>query len=138
MKGQTPMRHSVHTNAAPSPAGPYSQAIVLDSSLVFVSGQGAADPTTGDWASSTIDGQTRQVFANIEAILKQAGCSMQDVVKVSVFLSDMADFQGMNEVYRTRFAEPYPARTTVRAGLADGLLIEVDVIAVLQPAGGDE
>ena len=124
------MIRAIQTEAAPVPSGPYSQAIVVNDQLVFVAGQGAADPKTGKWASDEITGQTRQVFDNIEAILREANASMKDVVKVSVFLSDMAHFQAMNEVYKTRFEPPYPARTTVQAGLAEGLLIEVDVIAV--------
>ena len=123
-------RQEVQTAEAPLPAGPYSQAIRVPGQLVFVAGQGATDPATGKWASDEITGQTRQVFDNIEAILRAAGATMADVVKVSVFLARMEDFQAMNEIYKTRFEKPYPARTTVQAGLAAGLLIEVDVIAL--------
>jgi 2-iminobutanoate/2-iminopropanoate deaminase len=125
------MKRQVETKSAPNPAGPYSQAIIIENSI-FVAGQGAVDPATGKLVSSEIQEQTEQVFNNIEAILNEAHSSLDNVVKVSVFLSDMANFSAMNEIYAKRFNPPYPARTTVQAGMGEGMLIEVDVIAYRQ------
>lgn len=122
------MKEAVQTQSAPTPAGPYSQAIVLEN-LIFVAGQVAVDPATGELVSGEIQEQTEQVFNNIESILEQAQSDLDNVVKVSVFLTDMANFAAMNAIYARRFRPPYPARTTVQAGMGPGMLIEVDVIA---------
>jgi 2-iminobutanoate/2-iminopropanoate deaminase len=122
------MKEAVQTQSAPTPAGPYSQAIVLEN-LIFVAGQVAVDPATGELVSGEIQEQTEQVFNNIEAILGEAQSGLDNVVKVSVFLTDMANFAAMNAIYARRFRPPYPARTTVQAGMGPGMLIEVEVIA---------
>jgi len=111
---------------APSPAGPYSQAIVAGD-FVFVAGQRPADPATGA-IPDTIQGQTEQVIRNIRSILAEAGCTLADVVRSTVYLSDIGNFAAMNEIYRQYFSEPFPARTTISCTLR-GILIEIDVIA---------
>ncbi|MDP4109219.1 MAG: Rid family detoxifying hydrolase [Bacillota bacterium] len=121
------MKKSVKTTSAPVPAGPYSQAIVTEHNI-YVAGQGPAAPETG-LVPQGIEAQTRQVLKNIEAILKAAGSSIENVVKVSAYLSDMADFEQFNRVYKEFFNEPYPVRTTVGVQLVN-ILVEVDVIAV--------
>ena len=114
----------------PAPAGPYSPAVVFER-LVFVSGQGARDPQTGQMAGLGIEIQTEQVLRNIEAILQAAGSSLQHVLKCSVFLIDINEFQRMNEVYARMFGAHRPARTTVQAAAlpAEGLRVEIDCIA---------
>ena len=124
------MKTELRTAQAPQPSGPYSQGILFDQRFVFVAGQGAGDPATGKWVSDDFTRQAEQTLANVQAILEAAGCTMADVVKVGVFLTDLANFPALNEVYRRFFQAPYPARTTVQAGMAPGLLIEVDAIAI--------
>jgi 2-iminobutanoate/2-iminopropanoate deaminase len=125
------MRKLIYTEKGAKPVGPYSQAIVADGPLVFVSGQGPVDPKTGTFDKSDIAAQTRQVFENITVLLEAAGTSWANVVRVGVFLSDMSNFAAMNEVYRTYVMEPYPARTTVQAQLPGGIGVEIDCIAVV-------
>lgn len=115
------------SEGAPNPAGPYSHAIRAGD-FVFVSGQGPHAKERGQMAAGFED-QARQVFKNIRLVLESAGSSLEDVVKVSVYLADLANFKTMNDVYREVFKEPYPVRTTVQAGLLGGIGIEVDVIA---------
>jgi 2-iminobutanoate/2-iminopropanoate deaminase len=126
------MKKEIRSENAPNPTGPYSQGILFDEQLVFVSGQTALDPDTGAIVGKDISEQTDQIFDNIEAILSEVSCNLSDVLKVSVFLSDFSDFGSMNQVYSSRFQAPYPARTTVKAGLAAGVLVEIDVIAAKQ------
>jgi 2-iminobutanoate/2-iminopropanoate deaminase len=122
------LKQLVRTPNAPQPLGPYSQGVKAGN-LLFVAGQGAADPKTGQMAEG-IETQTRQTLANIKGIVEAAGFSMRDVVKVSIFLKSMDDFKKVNEVYKTFFPEDPPARTTVEAKLpAQGMLIEIDAIA---------
>ena len=115
------------TNNAPSPAGPYSQGLITEH-LVFVSGQRPADPATGE-VKQGVKEQTRQVLTNIESVLKEAGCTLADLVRTTVYLSDISYFNEMNEVYREMVPEPFPTRTTFGAQLR-GILIEIDAIAV--------
>ena len=125
------MREAVATERAPKAIGPYSQAIKAGS-LMFCSGQIPLDPATGAMVEGDIAAQTRQVFANIAAILQAAGTSFDRVVKTTVFLADMNDFAAMNEVYATFFTSPAPARSTVAAaGLPRNARIEIEVIAQL-------
>jgi len=127
------MKKAVHTDKAPKAIGPYSQAIMANG-LIFVSGQIPIDPEKGEIVSSTIEEQAHQVFKNIKAILEEAGSSMADVVKATVYLSDMNDFARMNTVYAQYFPEPYPARAAFQvARLPRDVKIEVEVIA-LAPA----
>lgn len=120
----------------PAPGGPYSLSRTTGTGIVFVAGQTATDPLTGKLVAGGIAQQTLQVLDNIAAILDIEECDLDDVVKVSVFLSDMSDFTAMNRVYESRFTKPYPVRTTVAAGLSAGVLIEVDVVAVRREPEG--
>ena len=123
------MRQAIATESAPEAIGPYSQAIRAGS-LLFCSGQIPLDPKTGALIDGDIATQTRQVLANIGAILQAAGTSFDRVVKTTVFLADMNDFASMNEVYATYFTAPAPARSTVAAaGLPRGAQVEIEVIA---------
>jgi 2-iminobutanoate/2-iminopropanoate deaminase len=117
------------TSAAATAIGPYSHGIDAGS-LVFCSGQTPLDPTTGELRTGGVGAQTDQCFDNLFAVLESAGLGPNDVMKVNVFLTDMADFSAMNEIYATRFHEPFPARTTVAvAGLPLGAAIEIELIA---------
>jgi 2-iminobutanoate/2-iminopropanoate deaminase len=121
----------VHSAAAPAAIGPYSQAIV-HGGLVYCSGQIALDPATGVLVSTDVAGETRQVLANLEAVLAAAGAKPSDVLKTTVFLVDMADFPAMNEVYAPFFAPHKPARATVAvAGLPRGVRVEIECVAAV-------
>ena len=124
-------RDIVKTDAAPQALGPYSQAIKANG-FVFVSGQTALDPRTGQMVGQDIKTQTRRVLDNIKAVLQAAGTSLDHVVRCSVFLKDMNDFGPMNEEYGSYFKELPPARTTVQvAKLPRDGLVEIDAIALL-------
>ena len=116
----------IRTDNAPSPAGPYSQGIVAGD-YIFVAGQRPVDPKTG-YIPEDIQGQTRQVIKNIESILAEHGATLGDVVRSGAYLSDLANFSAMNEVYSEMFPKPYPARTCIGTSLR-GILVEIDVIA---------
>jgi len=121
-------REVVKTANAPQPIGPYSQGIVADGFL-FVSGQGAMDPKTGNLVGTDIESQTRQTLTNLRNIVEASGMSMRDLVRVSIYLKNMQDFKRMNEVYKSFFSESPPARTTIQAELPlPGMLIEIDTI----------
>jgi len=127
MDGKTVVR----TERAPAPfqGAPYSQAIKAGG-FVFVSGQLALAPGASEMAGSTIGEQTEQVFDNLEAILAEAGSGLDRIVKTTVFLTDLDDFPGMNEVYARRVGESPPARATVEVGaLPSGALVEIEAIA---------
>jgi 2-iminobutanoate/2-iminopropanoate deaminase len=120
----------VATDVAPKAIGPYSQAIVTDG-LVFSAGQVALDPRSGELVGKTTAEQTEQVLQNLKAVLAAAGTSLDNVVKTTVYLADMADFAQMNEVYAKHFGSHKPARSTVQAaGLPKAARVEIDVIAV--------
>lgn len=121
----------VHTDNAPQAIGPYSQAIVAGN-MVYTAGQIALDPTTMEVVAGGVAVQTEQVFKNLIAVLEAAGSSLQAVVKTTVFLSDMAHFGAMNEVYGRYFGEHRPARSTVAAaGLPKNVDVEIEVVAVI-------
>jgi 2-iminobutanoate/2-iminopropanoate deaminase len=123
------MRHAISTPSAPAAIGPYSQAIRAGA-LLFLSGQIPLDPATGNLVEGGVEAQTRQVFKNIEAILKAGGTSFDGVVSATVYLADMNDFGKMNEIYATYFSSPAPARATVQvARLPKDCLVEIQVIA---------
>lgn len=124
-------RSAVVAPDAPEAIGPYSHAIEATGRFVFLSGQTPLDPSTGLLVAGDVTAQARQVFANLTAVLEAAGLSLDDVVKVTVFLTDMADFEAMNAVYATVFSAPFPARTTVAvAGLPRGARIEIELTAL--------
>jgi 2-iminobutanoate/2-iminopropanoate deaminase len=122
-------REVIVTDKAPIPVGPYSQAIKAGN-LIFVAGQGPIDPRTRQIIGNTIEEQTEATLKNIKAILEEAGSSMEDVVKVTVYLSSMEDFDAMNKVYSRFFREKPPARTTIQAKLWRNIMVEIDAIAV--------
>jgi 2-iminobutanoate/2-iminopropanoate deaminase len=121
---------AITTPEAPAPVASYSQA-VRAGNILQVAGQGPVDPSTGEFAGTSIGEQTRQVLANIRAILRAGGADFADVVMMRVYLSDGRDFAGMNEVYGSVIPAPFPARTTVYVGLPAGMLVEIDALAVL-------
>lgn len=120
-------KKQIITANAPSPVGPYSQGIAVDR-FVFVAGQRPADPKTGEIAEG-IAAQTRQVIENLASVLEAAGSSLEDVVRSTVYLSDIKYFAEMNAVYEKLMPKPYPARTTIGTQLR-GILVEIDVIAI--------
>jgi 2-iminobutanoate/2-iminopropanoate deaminase len=123
------MKEILISAEAPAPAGPYSPGLLVGD-WIFLSGQGGFDPATGELASDNIAGQTAQVFRNVEALLRSAGAGLDDVVSCLVHLSDLALFDAFNASYEKQFPGPArPVRTTVRADLVAGMLVEVTVIA---------
>ena len=120
----------VHAPNLPAPVGPYSPAVTLDR-LIFVSGQGATNPATGELAGADVEAQTAQCLENVRAILQAAGSDLPHVLRCGVFLADIADFPKMNAVYARMFGDHRPARTTIQAaGLpGQGLRVEIDCIA---------
>ena len=123
---------AVRTENAPAPfqGAPYSQAIEANG-LVFVSGQLGLKPDHAEMVGDTIEEQTRQVFDNLEAILTEAGTGLDRIVKTTVFLQSLDDFQGMNSVYAERVGDTPPARSTIEvAGLPSGALVEIEAIAL--------
>ena len=121
----------ISTENEPGAIGPYSQA-VKTGDLVFCSGQIPIDPETGDFVSGGVGEQTEQVLRNLNAVLKAAGASLDNVVKTTVFLADMNDFVAMNEIYTRYFSDNKPARATVQAArLPRDARVEIDCIAIL-------
>jgi 2-iminobutanoate/2-iminopropanoate deaminase len=115
---------------AAAATGAYSPGLVVGN-LVFVSGQGPLDPATGRIAGDGIEAQTERTLANVAAVLAATGAGLADVVKATVHLADMGQWSRFDAVYRRAFAAPFPTRTTVQSGLWGGILVEIDVIAVL-------
>jgi endoribonuclease L-PSP, putative len=121
-------RQEVSTPEAPAAIGPYSQAIAIDG-FVFCSGQAGLDPITGQLVSG-IEDQTERTMLNLEAVLAAAGVSMADVVKTTIFLTDLASFSMVNAIYSRHIVEPAPARSTVQvAALPRSALVEIEAIA---------
>lgn len=119
----------IATSDAPQAIGPYSQA-VQTGDLLFVSGQIPLIPASGELLDGDIQAQTKQVLANLQAILKTAGCSSKDLIRTTIFLKDMNDFGAVNEVYGSWVEEPYPARACVEvARLPKDVRVEIDAIA---------
>ncbi len=123
----------VYTNQAPEAVGPYNQGIITECSKFFFSaGQIGIDPKTNELADSDFKLQTKQALKNIEAVLAEAGSSLDDVVKVTVYLKSIDDFTEFNEIYKAFFKENYPARSAVEvAGLPKNALVEIECIACL-------
>jgi len=124
------MKEVIKTNDAPQAIGPYSQAIKANG-FVFISGQIAIDPATGELVEGDVGKQADRVLQSLRAILQAAGSSMEQVVRTTVFLKNMSDFAAMNQVYATFFTTQQPARSTVEvAQLPRNVLVEIDVIAL--------
>ncbi len=123
------MKTQITSPKAPAAIGPYSQAIAANGFL-FISGQLPIDPATGNFAEGGIRELTRQSLENVKSILAEAGLTLADVVKTTVFLADMSDFAAMNEIYAEYFTAPAPARSAVAVKtLPKGGLVEIEVIA---------
>lgn len=121
------------TEGAPKAIGPYSQAVV-EGQLLFASGQIPLDPSSGELVGGSIERSAERIFDNLEAVLREAGLTFQDVVKTTVFLTKTEDFPAMNAVYAKRFGDHRPARSTVTvAALPKGAPLEIDLIARLKP-----
>lgn len=125
------MKQIISTTKAPAAIGAYSQAVVANG-MLFASGQLGVDPATGEFAGADFRAQAQQAVKNVAAILEAAGTDASHVVKTTVFLTDMANFAVLNEVYSTLFAAPFPARSAVAvAALPKGGLVEIEILAVL-------
>jgi len=124
------MKSIIYTEKAPAPIGPYSQA-VQTGNMLFISGQIPIDPETNHLISGSISDEAKQVMQNLEALLTSAGFSFENVVKTTIFLSDMNHFAAVNEVYGSYFKSDYPARETVAVlGLPKNVNVEISLIAV--------
>jgi len=124
-------KHPVETNAAPAAIGPYSQA-VRAGNTVYLSGQIPLDPATGEVIEGEFTALTQRVFDNLAAVVEAAGGTMDDIVKLNVFLTDLSHFATVNELMAERFTEPYPARAAVQvAALPKGVPVEMDAVMVL-------
>lgn len=127
-------REVIHTEGAPKAVGPYSQAI-RSGPFIFTAGQIAIDPVSNQFVGGNIAEETRLVLANLKAVLEAAGSGLEQVIKCTVFLSKMADFAAMNEVYAEAFGESLPARSTVAvAELPRGALVEIECVALVDQA----
>jgi 2-iminobutanoate/2-iminopropanoate deaminase len=120
-------REAIQPSDVATPKAPYSP-VVVSGDHVFTAGQVAFDED-GDLVGSDVASQTRRALENLRSCLEAVGSTLDDVVKVNAYLVDLADFDAYNAVYRELFAEPYPARTTVQAGLPPGLLVEIEAVA---------
>lgn len=120
----------VFTDAAPAAVGPYSQAIIASGSkTVFLSGQIGLEPATGELVSENFEGQVRQAFANLEAVVQEAGATLNDIVKLSLFLTDLSKFASANAIMAEIIPQPFPARSTIGvASLPKGAQFEVEAI----------
>ncbi len=126
------MKTVISTSKAPAAIGPYSQAIKVGN-LLYTSGQIPIDPATGNIVSGDIKEQTRQALSNIKAILEEAGLTMNNVVKTTVFLTNMEDFTEMNSIYAEFFSEPFPTRSAVAVRtLPKGVLVEIEAIGAAE------
>jgi 2-iminobutanoate/2-iminopropanoate deaminase len=121
---------SIHAPALPKPVGPYSPGVGFER-LIFVSGQGATNPATGQLAGPDVEAQTEQVLRNVQAILRAGGSDLAHVLRCGVFLLDIKEFERMNAVYARMFGDHRPARTTIQAAAlpGPGLRVEIDCIA---------
>jgi 2-iminobutanoate/2-iminopropanoate deaminase len=119
----------INTNNAPAPIGPYNQAVQFGN-MLFISGQIALDPVTGELVQGDVQAEARQVMANLAAILQAAGMDFSNVLKSSIFLMDMGQFAQVNEVYGSYFGADAPARETIQvAGLPKGVKVEISMVA---------
>ena len=121
----------ISTKNAPQAIGPYSQAVKAGN-LMFISGQIPLDPKTGDLVSQSIEDQAKQVLENVKSICEAAGCSLDDIVKISIFLTDLSNFAVVNDMMKEYFSEPYPARATVEvSGLPLGVNVEIEAVVLI-------
>ena len=121
----------ISTKNAPQAIGPYSQAVKAGN-LMFISGQIPLDPETGDLVSQSIEDQAKQVLENVKSICEAAGCSLDDIAKISIFLTDLSNFAVVNDMMKEYFSEPYPARATVEvSGLPLGVNVEIEAIVLI-------
>ena len=120
-------RNAIQPHDVATPNAPYSP-VVVSGDEVFTAGQAAFDES-GSLVGDDMGAQARRALVNLRSCLDAAGCTLEDVVKVNAYLADLADFDAYNAVYREFFAEPYPARTTVQAGLPPGMLVEIEAVA---------
>lgn len=119
----------VRTEQAPAAIGPYSQA-VLSGGVLYCSGQIGLDPASGNLVAGGFEAEARQVLANLDAVARGAGMTLADAVKLTVYVTSLADFPKLNEIFASVLAEPYPARATVEvSALPKGALVEVDMVA---------
>ncbi|XP_027893002.1 2-iminobutanoate/2-iminopropanoate deaminase isoform X1 [Xiphophorus couchianus] len=126
-------RKLVHTTSAPAAIGPYSQAVVADRTM-YISGQIGMDVASGQLVDGGVQAQTKKALSNMGEILKAAGCDYSNVVKTTVLLTDINDFNSVNDVYKTFFSTNFPARAAYQvAALPRGALVEIEAIAVLGP-----
>ncbi len=124
------MKEAVHTDRAPNPIGPYSQGIRANG-FIFLAGQVALDPKSGELISGDVRQQTERTLENLKGVLEAAGANLNHVVKVTIFLKNMSDFAGMNEIYARYFPKLPPARSTVEvARLPKDALVEIELMAV--------
>jgi len=124
-------KEAISTTNAPAAVGPYSQAVRIGD-FIFCSGQLGVDPSTGKLVEGGVEAQAKQIFKNIEAVLKEAGAKLENIIKATVFLKDMADFKRVNEIYASNFEPPYPARSAIAVKeLPLSVDIEIEVIAAL-------
>lgn len=125
------MKEIIYTDAAPAPIGPYSQAVKANG-MLFISGQVAIDPASGEVVTGSIQDEAHRVMKNIEALLHKAGLGFSHVVKTTIFLSDMSLFAAVNEVYGSYFTGDYPARETIAVkGLPKAVNVEISMTAVV-------
>lgn len=120
---------AISSDHAPKALGPYSQGVCVDN-FIFCSGQVGKDPVTNMFVEGGVEAQTKQILENLKAVLRGAGVDLSHVVKTTVYLKNVSDFQKMNEIYATYFQEPYPARATIEVSrLPQDALIEIECIA---------
>ncbi len=125
------MKKVIHTADAPAAIGPYSQAVAVNN-LLYTSGQIALDPNSGELKDESLSQETHQVMTNMEAVLKAGSTSFEHVVKTTIFLKDMNDFNAVNEIYATYFKDSFPARETVQvAKLPKDVRVEISMIALI-------
>lgn len=125
------MKQPVKPARGPTPRGPYSPGIVTSGRLLFVAGQLPIDPTTNELVSEDVAKQVHQALANLLGVVEAAGAAAADIVKVNVYLRDIADAATVNPIYAETLTEPYPARTTTQSALPRGAAIEVDAVVSL-------
>tara|TARA_Y100000746_G_C15307539_1_gene368281 strand:- start:302 stop:685 length:384 start_codon:yes stop_codon:yes gene_type:complete len=126
------MKKPISTNKAPAAIGPYSQAIQWGD-VVFISGQVAFIPSTGELNNNTFENEVNQVIDNLDAICKEAGGSLDNILKLSIFLTDLSNFDAVNDLMKQRFSEPFPARSTIEVSrLPKDVNIEMDAILSIE------